>query len=81
MSAQAALRAALVKALRADADLIALTGGERVHDGVPRGPRTLSSNSAPSSRGRCCRARRRARSTRRKSWCIREKTRAARSPR
>lgn len=37
MSAQAALRAALVKALRADADLAALTGGERVHDGAPRG--------------------------------------------
>lgn len=37
MSAQGALRAALVKALRADADLIALTGGERVHDGAPRG--------------------------------------------
>ena len=37
MSAQAALRAALVKALRADAQLIALTGGERVHDGAPRG--------------------------------------------
>lgn len=37
MSAQAALRAALVKALRADAQLTALTGGERVHDGAPRG--------------------------------------------
>ncbi|QGZ36802.1 DUF3168 domain-containing protein [Stappia indica] len=37
MSAQVALRAALVKALRADAQLTALTGGERVHDGAPRG--------------------------------------------
>lgn len=37
MSAQGDLRAALVKALRADADLAALTGGERVHDGAPRG--------------------------------------------
>ena len=37
MSAQGDLRAALVKALRADADLTALTGGERVHDGAPRG--------------------------------------------
>ena len=37
MSAQGDLRAALVKALRTDAQLTALTGGERVHDGAPRG--------------------------------------------